>query len=212
MGAEESKPAPNAPAPPDMVEVLIGMKMKSKMFTRQSQKAAKEKTKYYEMAKKQLKSGNQEGAQMYLELANQKDQETKQMLRMGIRLETLAIQIKAKQNSVDMVDNLSAITPILEMQSMDMPIEQMYMKLENFNSAYDDLTIKGNILDDGMEKTLGEKGGFKNVDNMMNGLKAECAMEMGVNPTIDVAQQQQEQQQQQQTAANDDFYANLKDI
>jgi len=164
------------------------------------------------MAKKQLKSGNQEGAQMYLELANQKDQETKQMLRMGIRLETLAIQIKAKQNSVDMVDNLSAITPILEMQSMDMPIEQMYMKLENFNTAYDDLTIKGNILDDGMEKTLGEKGGFKNVDNMMNGLKAECAMEMGVNPTIDVAQQQQEQQQQQQTAANDDFYANLKDI
>jgi len=95
---------------------------------------------------------------------------------------------------------------------MDMPIEQMYMKLENFNTAYDDLTIKGNILDDGMEKTLGEKGGFKNVDNMMNGLKAECAMEMGVNPTIDVAQQQQEQQQQQQTAANDDFYANLKDI
>ena len=208
MGAEDSQPAPNKPAPPDLVEVLINMKMKSKMFQRQAGKALKEKTKYYEMAKKQLKTGNQEGAQMYLELCNQKDAENKQMMRMGVRLETLAVQMKSKQNSVEMVNNLDAITPILEMQSADMPIEQMYMKLENFNSAYDDLTIKGNILDDGMEKTLGEKGGFKNVDNMMNGLKAECAMEMGVNPEINM----QEQQAQKQTEANDDFYANLKDI
>merc|ERR1711982_321647 len=202
------KPAPNKPAPPDLMEVLINMKMKSKMFHRQAEKAIKEKKKYYDQAKKQLKAGNQEGAQMYLELCNQKDQENKQMMRMAVRLEALSVQMKSKQNSVDMVNNLDAITPILEMQSMDMPIEQMYMKLEKFNTAYDDLTIKGNILDDGMEKTLGEKGGYKNVDNMMNGLKAEVAMEMGVNPEIDVAQQQQQQQTQQ----NNDFYANLKDI
>merc|ERR1711939_711510 len=114
---------------------------------------------------------------------------------MGVRLETLAVQLKSKNNSVDMINNLDAITPILELQSLDMPIEQMYMKLEKFNTAYDDLTIKGNILDDGMEKTLGEKGGYKNVDNMMNGLKAEVNMEMGVNPEINVDQQQQQQQQ-----------------
>merc|ERR1711982_103382 len=202
------KPAPNKPAPPDLMEVLINMKMKSKMFHRQADKALKEKKKYYEQAKKQLKTGNQEGAQMYLELCNQKDQENKQMMRMAVRLEALSVQMKSKQNSVDMVNNLDAITPILEMQSMDMPIEQMYMKLEKFNTAYDDLTIKGNILDDGMEKTLGEKGGYKNVDNMMNGLKAEVAMEMGVNPQIDINQQEQ----QQQTSANNDFYNNLKDI
>merc|ERR1712137_880107 len=178
------------------------------MFHRQAEKALKEKQKYYLQAKKQIKAGNEEGAQMYLELCNQKDQENKQMMRMAVRLETIAVQMKSKQNSVEMVNNLNAITPILEMQSLDMPIEQMYMKLENFNTAYDDLTIKGNILDDGMEKTLGEKGGYKNVDNMMNGLKAEVAMEMGVNPEIDVTQQQQ----QQQTSANNDFYANLKDI
>merc|ERR1711935_887879 len=186
----------------------MSMKMKSKMFIRQAGKALKEKTKYYETAKKQLKAGNQEGAQMYLELCNQKDQENKQMMRMAVRLETLSVQMKAKQNSVDMVNNLDAITPILEMQSADMPIEQMYMKLENFNTAYDDLTIKGNILDDGMEKTLGEKGGYKNVDNMMNGLKAEVGMEMGITPQVDMAQQQE----QKQTDANNDFYANLKDI
>ena len=209
MGGADEKPAPNKPAPPDLMEVLINMKMKSKMFHRQAEKALKEKKKYYEQAKKQLKSGNQEGAQMYLELCNQKDQENKQMMRMAVRLETIAVQMKSKPNSVDMGNNLDAITPILEMQSLDMPIEQMYMKLEKFNTAYDDLTIKGNILDDGMEKTLGEKGGYKNVDNMMNGLKAEVAMEMGVNPDIDVTAQQQ---QQQQTSANNDFYANLKDI
>ena len=208
MGAGKSKPAQNKLALPDLMEVLIGMKMQSKMFLRQAGKALKEKTKYYEMAKKQLKSGNQEGAQMYLELCNQKDAENKQMMRMGVRLETLAVQMKSKQNSVEMVNNLDAITPILEMQSADLPIEQMYMKLENFNTAYDDLTIKGNILDDGMEKTLGQKGGYKNVDNMMNGLKAECAMEMGVNPQIDMAQQQE----QKQSDANNDFYTNLKDI
>jgi len=206
MGGEDSKPAPNKPAPPDLMEVLINMKMKSKMFHRQAGKALKEKQKYYEQAKKNLKAGNQEGAQMYLELCNQKDQENKQMMRMAVRLETLAVQMKAKQNSVDMVNNLDAITPILEMQSMDMPIEQMYMKLENFNHAYDDLTIKGNILDDGMEKTLGEKGGYKNVDNMMNGLQAELNMEMGINPQIDPMQEQQ----QQATNANNDFYNDLK--
>merc|ERR1712226_690141 len=139
----------------------------------------------------------------YLELCNQKDQENKQMMRMAVRLETIAVQIKSKQNSVDMVGNLDAITPILEMQSMDMPIEQMYNKLEKFNAAYDDLTIKGNILDDGMETTLGEKGGYKNVDNMMNGLKAEVGMEMGITPEMDPMQAQQTKQ----NVANNDFYA-----
>merc|ERR1712087_496049 len=118
------------------------------------------------------------------------------MMRMAVRLETISVQMKSKQNSVDMVNNLDAITPILEMQSADMPIEQMYMKLEKFNVAYDDLTIKGNILDDGMEKTLGEKGGYKNVNNMMDGLKAELNMEMGINPQIDPLANQQAQQQQ----------------
>merc|ERR1712087_1050075 len=112
------------------------------------------------------------------------------MMRMAVRLETISVQMKSKQNSVDMVNNLDAITPILEMQSADMSIEQMYMKLEKFNHAYDDLTIKGNILDDGMEKTLGQKDGHRNVDHMMNGLQAELNMEMGVNPQVDPIQQQ----------------------
>jgi len=210
MGEGESKPAkPVGPPPPDMMEVLIGMKMKAKMFEKSASKALKEKGKYYDMAKKQLKAGNEEGAQMYLELAQQKQAENTQFMRMNIRLQTLAVQIKSKQNSVDMVNNLNSITPILEMQSTNMPIEQMYTKLESFNTAYDDLTIKGNILDQGMEKTLGEKGGYTNVNNMMQGLKAEVAMDQGLDPQFAV---NTNQNAQQDTSANNDFYADLKNL
>jgi len=204
MGHEKSKPT--GPPPPDMMEICIGMKMKAKMFNRQAGKAQKEKTKYYEMAKKEMKKGNEEGARMYLELVNSKEQEYKQFMRMGVRLEVLQNQVRSKSNSAEMVEHLNSITPVLEMQSADMPIEQMYNKLERFNNAYDDLTIKGNILDDGMEKTLGEKGGYKNVDQNMNALKAEVQMEMGVPMDVQV------QQPQQQTQANNDFYADLKNL
>jgi len=127
---------------------------------------------------------------------------------MGIRLETLQVQIRSKQNSVDMVNNLDGITPILELQSTDMPIEQLYGKLENFNKAFDDLTIKGNILDDGMEKALGQPGQTKNVDNMMKGLQAEVQMDMGINPQINIdANVNANTNTNKQTGANDDFYA-----
>jgi len=129
-------------------------------------------------------------------------------MRMGIRLETLQVQIRSKQNSVDMVNNLDGITPILELQSTDMPIEQLYGKLENFNKAFDDLTIKGNILDDGMEKALGQPGQTKNVDNMMKGLQAEVQMDMGINPQINIdANANANTNTYKQTEANDDFYA-----
>jgi len=127
---------------------------------------------------------------------------------MGIRLETLQVQIRSKQNSVDMVNNLDGITPILELQSTDMPIEQLYGKLENFNKAFDDLTIKGNILDDGMEKALGQPGQTKNVDNMMKGLQAEVQMDLGINPQINIdANANANTNTYKQTEANDDFYA-----
>merc|ERR1712014_247472 len=111
-------------------------------------------------------------------------------MRMAVRLETLQVQISSRNNSVDM------------------PIEQMYGKLENFNKAYDDLSIKRNILDDGMEKTLGEKGGYKNVDNMMNGLKAEVNLEMGITPDLDPTAMQEQQQNQ----ANNDYYNDLRNM
>jgi len=210
MGGSDSKPqAPAGPPPPDMNEILIGMKMKSKMFTRQSNKALKEKDQYYGRAKKELSKGNEEGAKMFLELANTKQAEYMQFMRMGVRLETLAVKLKGNQNSVEMMNQLNALTPVLQMESANMPLEQMYTKLGAFNDAYDDLTVKGTILGDGMEKTLGEKGGFQNVDNMMNGLKMEVAQEMGV-PMDQVSPDANQQMDVQANTNNNDFYNNLK--
>lgn len=193
---------------PDMNEVLINMRMKAKMFDRESAKALKEKDKYYKQAKDALQKGNEEGAHMFLELAQQKQNEYMQYLRLSHRLQALQGQLSSKTKNVDMINDLSKFTPILMEQNMNMPVEQMYMKLEGFSQAYDDLSIKGNILEDGMEKTLGEKGGYKNVDNMMNGLKAEVQMDMGIAPEQAPAQQQQAPQQD----SNNDFYANLKNL
>merc|ERR1712183_1133799 len=204
-GGKESKP--QAPPPPDLNEILIGMKMKSKMYTKQAAKALKEKGQYYQKAKGLMKSGNEEGARMYLELAQQKDQENKQFMRMGVRLETLQVQIRSKQNSVDMVNNLDGITPILEMQSTDMPIEAMYGKLENFNRAYDELAVKGTIVDQQMEKTLGQPGQTKNVDNMMTALQADVQMEMGVNTQVNKDFNANANTNTNTNTANNDFYA-----
>ena len=199
-----------APPPPqqDLNEVLINMKMKSKAFSRESNRSLKEKDKYYTQAKQAMQKGNEEGARMFLELAQQKQNEYMQYLRLSHRLEVIQGQIRSKSKNAEMVNDLAQFTPILQATSNEMPIEQMYMKLEQFSTAYDDLQVKGMILEDGMDKTLGEKGGYKNVDNMMNGLKAEVAMEMGVNAETAPPQAQVQQEQN----ANQDFYADLKNL
>ena len=206
-GSESKKPVAKKP---DMTEVLIQMKMKAKTFSRQAVKSLKEKDKYYKLAKEQLKKGNEEGAQMYMGLVSQKQAEHMQFLRLSGRLEVIQVQIRSKMNSVDMVNELNMITPILQQNAEEMPIEEMYRKLESFGTSFDDLQIKGQILDDGMEKTLGEKGGIKNVEDMMQGLKAEVNMEMGINPVMENTTPAQ--QTKIQEPANNDFYADLKNI
>ena len=181
------------------------------MFARESTKATKEKDKYYKQAKEALKKGNEEGARLFLELAQQKESESMQYLRLSHRLEAVSGQLKSQTNSLDLVNSLNQFTPILMQEAHNLPIEKMYKDMQGFSNAYDDLAVKGNILDDGMNKTLGEKGGYKNVDNMMNGLKADVALEMGADPQLLMPNQQQ-QAQQESNQANNDFYDNLKNL
>lgn len=212
MGDKHSKPEKGHQQPqqkaPDITETLIQMKMKSKAFSRESNKSLKEKDRYYTQAKQAMQKGNEEGARMFLELAQQKQNEYMQYMRLAHRLEVIQGQIRSKTQNASMVNDLAQFTPILQATSNEMPIEQMYMKLEQFSTAYDDLQVKGMILEDGMDKTLGEKGGYKNVDNMMAGLKAEVAMDMGVNAETAPPQAQVQQEQN----ANQDFYADLKNL
>jgi len=222
MGQKDSKP--NAP-PPDPTEVLINMKMKSKMFTREYNKALKEKAKYITKAKQTLKQGNEEGARLFLELAEQKGQESMQYLRMSHRLEVISGQIKSKTKSMELMDSLNQFTPFLQATADSMPLEQLHLNMQRFSNAYDDLTVKGHIMDEGINKTLGEKNSISDTNAMMNALKAEVAFEMtgevqlqegaqkqDIGLQQQIKQPQQQQQQPQQQNDNDDFYAQLKNL
>jgi len=86
---------------PDLNEVLIQMKMKAKMFHRESQKCIKEKKSHYTQAKKALKAGNEEGARLFLESAQQKDSESMKYLTIANRLEALSGKVGANFKSQD---------------------------------------------------------------------------------------------------------------
>lgn len=212
MGQDKSKP--HAPQM-DMTDMLIQMKMKSKMFNREHTKAFKEKNKQLAKAKACIQKGNEEGARLYCELAQQKHNEGMQYMRMSHRLEVIAGQVKSKTKSMEMMESLNQFTPYLEQASANMPIEDMYKQMERFSNAYDDLAVKGHIMDENMNNTLGEKGTVTNVDNMMNQLKAEVAYELtGDVNTNDLSNQMQNNNTQQNTQQNnnDDFYAQLKNL
>ena len=197
----------------DMNEMLINMKMKSKSFGRESNKAMKEKEKYYKKAKDTLKKGNEEGAQMFCDLAQQKHQEGMQYLKMSHRLEAMAGQIRSKSKNMEMMDSLNAITPFLEQQAQDMPVEQLYHNLNRFSEAYDNMAVQGKILDEGIETTMGEKNAMTNVDNMMNQLKAEVNYELtGETNPQEVQQNTVTDTNTQNNDQNKDFYAQLKDL
>merc|ERR1711915_23835 len=147
--------------------------------------------------------------QAYLEIADQKAQEHTQMMNMAVRLNKISIQISSKETSMEMVKHLDALTPVLNLQAENTPIEQMYGKLESFNNAYDNLVITDNIMNEGMHNAIGQSVQHKNVDTMMKGLQAEVNMEMGVQPNIDV---NANVQQQQNANANTNFYDDLKNI
>jgi hypothetical protein len=89
----------------------------------------------------------------------------------------------------------------------------MYKNMEAFSTAYDDLAVKGHIMDENMNKVMGDKGTVENVDNMMNQLKAEVAYDMTGNVnTNDATQNMEKQADPVQQDQNQDFYAQLKNL
>ena len=109
------------------------------------------------------------------------------------------------------LNTLNRITNILNANAEAMPLETMYKQLEAFTGAYDDLQVKGNILQDGMQNTLAQPGTQRNVDSMMNGLKADVALEMGADPNL-MNPTMQKQQMAEPSQQNNDFYADLKNL
>lgn len=95
MGGKQAKPQP------DINDVLASMRMKAKMFHRESQKSLKEKKTFVDKAKACLKQNNEEGAKLYLESANTKDSESMKYLKIANRLETLSAKVGSNYKSQD---------------------------------------------------------------------------------------------------------------
>ena len=112
-----------------------------------------------------------------------------------------------------MMGELDKFTPLLQMQADSMPIEQLYNKMNAFGQAYDNMTVKGKMVDETMENTLGEKNTGVHVDQMLKELKAEIQMDMGmVAQPVSTKNTQQETQKKETTNANNDFFNQLKNL
>lgn len=62
-----------------------------------------------------------------------------------------------------MMNHLSSITPFLQQSAEELPLDVMYQKMNNFENAYDQMVIKGKMVDEAIENNMGEKGTVSNV-------------------------------------------------
>lgn len=62
-----------------------------------------------------------------------------------------------------MMNHLSGLTPFLEQTAQEMPLDVMYQKMMNFENAYDQMVIKGKMVDEAIETNMSEKGTVTNV-------------------------------------------------
>lgn len=62
-----------------------------------------------------------------------------------------------------MINHLSSITPFLEDTAEKIPLEVMQARMQAFETAYDQMIIKGKMVDDAVEHNLSEKGTVSNV-------------------------------------------------
>jgi charged multivesicular body protein 1 len=164
MGGAQSKKQP------DLNEVLAQMRMKGKMFHRESQKCLKEKKTFVDKAKKCLQQGNEEGARLFLESANNKDSESMKYLKIANRLEALSAKVGGNFKTQDVSDNLpqlmnhlAGLTPFLDDAAEKMPLDLMYTKMAAFEQSYDQMTVKGKMVSEAIDNNLAEKGSVANV-------------------------------------------------
>ena len=98
----------NTKKQPDINEVLGSMRIKSKMFLRESQKCIKEKQQHITKAKKCLQQGNEEGARLFLESAATKESESQKYLKISNRLEALSAKVGSNYKTQDVIFSLTS--------------------------------------------------------------------------------------------------------
>lgn len=123
MGANKSK------RQPDLNETLTSMRMKAKLFMRESQRCQKEKKAHVEKAKKCLQQGNEQGARLFLESANTKESEAMKYMTISNRLDAMSAKVGSnyKTQEVDSFDGSLWITWQESLLSSMMPLTSCHL-------------------------------------------------------------------------------------
>ena len=61
------------------------------------------------------------------------------------------------------MNHLSTITPFLEQTASQLPLDVIYKQTQDFENAYDQMVIKGKMVDDTIQHNMSEKGTVSNV-------------------------------------------------
>lgn len=190
----------------DPSEILFQMKLTSKKFFREANKAEKEYQLTLKKAKDCLKKGNEDSARLYISQSNQKLSEKKNYERMAHRFNYIYGQVKNQNMTKEMTDHLNTITPFLKDFDDDNFIKNNSMKLDNFNTAFNKYTVNNKIIfEDITEKLNGDD--CTNDEDLLTNLKKEVNLEMGMKNNIDFKLEDKDENK-----LNNDYFEDLKNL
>ncbi|KAM3139263.1 hypothetical protein pb186bvf_008673 [Paramecium bursaria] len=200
---------PQAKAPqPTIDDVILDMRLSSKRFAREANRCDKEKDALMVKAKQALQKNNEEGAKLFLTSAMNKQKESENLMRMSHKMDHLQGIIKSTANQTQIMNSLNKITPMLTQQVNQMPLDDVYKNMNQFEAAMDEITVQSKVMDGMMNKNV-DAGQDIALDQMMGQLKQEIhnqvSNDLNVNPQVAFNQLSQPQQQQQQQAMNNQY-------
>ena len=126
-------------------DIVLELKMASKRFQSESNRAEKEKQKQMNKAKEAVKKGNDESAKLYLANAAQKQNESMSLLRMAHKMDALTCTVRNNTSSTVMMAQLNNLVPALNRTSQQFPVEKMYQDMQNFEKSMDQIIVATNV-------------------------------------------------------------------
>ena len=208
MGADNSKPAPK----PDVNQAIFQLKMSSKRFLRESNRAQKEKEKNLKSAKASLLKGDEESARLYTMTAQNNINDYKKYLRMSSRLDAIASSLKSNVNFADVMKHLSNnVNPILVKEADSMDLRELCRDFETFQEAFDKMSVNANIMGENFDKVTSEGNTIENADTLLNQLKNEVIFDK-VKDSDSTAVLHTPQPVKNENKALDDYIEDLKKL
>jgi len=168
---KNKQPAPTPVA--DTEDTIMEMRMQAKMMERAAKRSDKDSKQQIQKARGALIKGNEEGAKLYLQNANMKNNEALNNMRTGHRLEAVTTQLRSNENNMALANQLNKLTPLMQQQANLHSVQNVNQNMMDFQSAMDKLTITGNMMNAQMDQGMMDPSSDTNVDKMLADLKAE---------------------------------------